>query len=444
MSLTDAPCSHLWAPTELSYFTTAYSAALCVVTITGNILVCVAVYKDPHKKLRTPFMYILVNLAVTDLIVGLFTLPIIVATHALEAIHEKKETHTIIARMTYFVSKTASIMNLTAFCVDRYVAINWPIKYRRLLNSRVCLILFATIWVLASALACIYYGVGFMNFIIAFAQISFILVLVIFSVTFRLLRTLSKYSKERKSIANTKESHRKSDRRVTKLFLTMLFMFFVCYTPAIVFMYIIKFCTNCDCTTRHVVRDLQFLFICSNSAINPFLCTIRLKPFRAALSMIFHCKSKSPSTDFDTMDSPPTMSALRRFSRRVSSIFTTIDEDDETNTNGNLIKLQMLNNGTGNGESFHRKKSISGVEDHIDGAHQRDFLLKRKNNRLSVDNGDTIHHNHSNGHHLNGNIGNNGFLSVSNGTTYNTSYVLRTPSPVISEDRLTVNTDVPF
>lgn len=345
MSLTNAPCSHIWAPTELSYFTTGYTAVLCIVTVTGNVLVCLAVYKDPHKKLRTPFMYILVNLAVTDLVVGLITLPVIIATHALEAIHEKKQSHTIIARTTYFISKTASILNLTAFCVDRYVAVNWPIKYRRMLNTRVCRILFTSIWFLACALSCIYYAVGFMDFIIAFAQISFILVLVISAVTFRLLKTLSVYSKERKSIAsNIKESHRKADRRVTKLFLTMLIMFFVCYTPAIVFMYMIKFCTNCDCTLRHVVRDLQFLFICSNSAINPFLCTIRLKPFRNALSAIFHIKST-----FEPDDSPPTVSALRRFSRRLSSMFTTIEDDDGVNPSDSLIKLQNLNGNGGEG-----------------------------------------------------------------------------------------------
>lgn len=347
MSLTKAPCEHIGAPTELSYFTTGYTAVLCVITITGNVLVCLAVYKDPHKKLRTPFMYILVNLAVTDLVVGLITLPVIVATHALEAINQKKESHTIIARTTYFISKTASILNLTAFCVDRFIAVNWPIKYRRMLNTRVCIILFAVIWVLAGCLSCIYYAVGFMDFIIAFAQISFILVLVISVVTFRLLKTLSNYSRERKSIASISELHKKSDRRVTKLFSTMLVMFFVCYTPAIICMYLIKFCTNCDCTFRHVIRDLQFLFICSNSAINPFLCTIRLKPFRDALSMIFHVKTQFVDED-DEEDSPQTLStAIRRFSRRLSSMFTTVEDDEGGSPTDTLIKLQTMNeNGT--------------------------------------------------------------------------------------------------
>ena len=338
MSLVEAPCSHIWAPTELSYFTTGSAALLCLVTVLGNVLVCLAVYKDPYKKLRTPFMFILVNLAVTDLIVGCITLPIIVATHALEAVGEKKNIHVIIARITYFTSKTASILNLTAFCVDRFVAIKWAIRYRTLLNPRFCFVVFVTIWILSIGISCLYYAVGFIDFMIAFATISLLLVMVIFAVTFHLLHTLGKYSRERKSITDSRRSHRKSDKRVTKLFLTILIVFFACYTPAIIMMYIIKFCLECNCVGRHIIRDLQFLFIIANSAVNPFLCTIRLKPFRNALASVFRIK-----VDVDENESPvttPNLSVIKRMSRRLSSLFAT-EEDLYTNPN-NFIKMGGL------------------------------------------------------------------------------------------------------
>ncbi|XP_057306063.1 melanocyte-stimulating hormone receptor-like [Hydractinia symbiolongicarpus] len=283
----ETPCSHIWAPTWLSLSTAVLSAILLIFTVVGNLLVCFAVYKDPHKRLRTPFMFILVNLAVTDLVVGVITLPLIVATHSLEALGTKKNEHVIITRMTYFISCTASILNLTAFCVDRYIAINWPIKYRRLLNTRVCLMIFVAIWVTAIIISCLYLVAGFINFLFIFAQVSFFFAIVICGVTFRLLRKLVIYSRERKTITNRSKSTRKADKKVTKLFLVMLFMFFICYTPAIIMMYTLKFCPKCHCTFRHVLRDLQFLFIVSNSAVNPFVCTIRLKPFRQALTTIF-------------------------------------------------------------------------------------------------------------------------------------------------------------
>ena len=285
----EAPCKHVWAPTALSYFTGSTSFVLLLFTIAGNLLVCIAVYKDPYKRLRTPFMFILVNLAITDLTVGCITLPISVATHFLEAIKEKRSEHVVISRMAYFISCTASILNLTAFCVDRCIAVNWPIKYRRLLSSKVCLAVSVSIWILAVIVASLYFVAGFINYLFIFAHVAFLLAVLICTITYQLLRKLNKHSKNRRAITNSSSrvSH-KADRRVTKLFLAILLMFFLCYTPAIIMMYILKFCPGCDCVYRHILRDLQFLFIVSNSAVNPFVCTIRLKPFRQALNNIFH------------------------------------------------------------------------------------------------------------------------------------------------------------
>ena len=283
------PCSGVWAPTELSYFTASCSFVLMVFATTGNVIVCLAVYKDPYKRLRTPFMFILVNLAITDLTVGAITMPLSVATHTLEGLAVKKPEHATISRMTYFISCTASILNLTAFCVDRYIAINWPIKYRRMLNAKVCLLVSISIWLSAIAISLLYFVTGYINYLFIFAHVAFVLASGIGIVTFQLLRKLNTYSRERRAITNPVSKYsNKSDKRVTKLFLVILFMFFLCYTPAIVMMYILKFCPKCDCTARHVLRDLQFLFIASNSAVNPFVCTIRLKPFRQAIANIFH------------------------------------------------------------------------------------------------------------------------------------------------------------
>ena len=60
----------VWAPDELALFTTVISAILCVLAVPGNFSVCLAIFKDPLGKLRSPFAYFLVNLACSDLIVG--------------------------------------------------------------------------------------------------------------------------------------------------------------------------------------------------------------------------------------------------------------------------------------------------------------------------------------------------------------------------------------
>ena len=75
--MTDMLCkNNIWAPKSLSLSTCITSVIICVITCIGNGLIITTVYKDPLKKLRTPFNFFLVNLSVADLIVGAVTMPI--------------------------------------------------------------------------------------------------------------------------------------------------------------------------------------------------------------------------------------------------------------------------------------------------------------------------------------------------------------------------------
>ncbi|XKL63330.1 hypothetical protein PGB90_005694 [Kerria lacca] len=97
-----------------------------VITIVGNILVCLAVFLV--KKLRRPCNYLLVSLAVSDLCVAILVMPMALL-------------YEILGRWSfgYFMcdlwvsfdvlSCTASILNLCMISVDRYYAITKPLEY---------------------------------------------------------------------------------------------------------------------------------------------------------------------------------------------------------------------------------------------------------------------------------------------------------------------------
>ena len=305
--MTMAPCLGVPAPYELSIFTSVVSFILCIITIVGNLLVCLAVFKDPQKRLRTPFMFIIVNLAIIDLIVGIVTLPISVVTHALEAVNKKTLDYVTLSRMFYFVTVTASTLNLIAFCIDRLIAVSRPIKYRSIMSYRICLKVVMAIWIISICIACVYLVVGYIDFIIVFAQISVVLVFIMCIITVRLLRMLNAKAKNRQRYLTATTTATRSTRgasgagikgrggekqnkRVTLLFLTFLVTFLLCNTPAIVMMYLIKLYTGLDCVIRHVIRDMSFLMVVSKSAFYPFVCTIRLEPFNKAIKIIFGIK----------------------------------------------------------------------------------------------------------------------------------------------------------
>ena len=49
-------CNDVTAPMPLSFFTAIVSLLLALVTIPGNLVVCIAVLKDPLKNLKTPLL----------------------------------------------------------------------------------------------------------------------------------------------------------------------------------------------------------------------------------------------------------------------------------------------------------------------------------------------------------------------------------------------------
>ena len=313
-----APCAGVWAPDELSYFTATVSGILSIVTTGGNLLVIIAVIKDPFKKLRTPFMFFLVSLAISDLLVGCVTMPTSVVTHTLEAHRTKKVVHVRIIQLSYFISANASILNLAALCLDRYFAVAHPMKYRLRMTLHKCLLVSVFIWLLAFSLPMMFFVTGYITYLMIFAHTAVILTLgILIFIYFKVYKTLklqtqkfafcqgskvmrSDTEDDGKNEEESKEFSRKRvETKVTRAFLTILVLFSICYIPVIVMIYILQFCPKCNCVFRHVLRDLQFLFAISNSTVNPFVCTIRLKPFRQALIALLKIGKKHKMQRYD-------------------------------------------------------------------------------------------------------------------------------------------------
>ena len=159
-----------WAPYEVALFTTVISAILCVLAVSGNLLVCLAIFKDPFGKLRSSFAYFLVNLACSDIIVGGVMLPVSVVCHSYElyGIIPKPLVYTM--HLTYFVSATASILSLLALLTDRYFAVVSAIRHRLYFSWRRCALISCLIWLLSVCLSLMYLQIGFINYLMVYSH----------------------------------------------------------------------------------------------------------------------------------------------------------------------------------------------------------------------------------------------------------------------------------
>ncbi|XP_020613380.1 tyramine receptor 1-like [Orbicella faveolata] len=126
-----------------------------VLTIVGNSLVCFSVYYFP--RLRRPTNFLIVSLAVSDLLVGSLSLPFRIAQ---TVNHEKWPASLGRAGCQYWIwidmlCCGASILNLTGISFDRLLAVKWPLTYRENMTSKRAALVILFVWLYAFLFACL-------------------------------------------------------------------------------------------------------------------------------------------------------------------------------------------------------------------------------------------------------------------------------------------------
>ncbi|KAL9965953.1 hypothetical protein ACROYT_G029827, partial [Oculina patagonica] len=119
-------------------------------TITGNLVILLALYKTPFLK-KTTSNYFVASLACADLSVGLFANSLYIALSgfvSLQEIQELKNAETFV----WLLTTTVTTFNLCFVAIDRYIAIIHPLRYsgvvttNRLFRAVVCMWIFAVLF----------------------------------------------------------------------------------------------------------------------------------------------------------------------------------------------------------------------------------------------------------------------------------------------------------
>ncbi|XP_031440114.1 dopamine receptor D2a [Clupea harengus] len=136
---------------EYNYYALLLTLLIFVI-IFGNVLVCMAVSRE--KALQTTTNYLIVSLAVADLLVATLVMPWVVY---LEVVGEWRfsKIHCDIFVTLDVMMCTASILNLCAISIDRYTAVALPMLYNtRYSSRRRVTIMISVVWVLSFAISC--------------------------------------------------------------------------------------------------------------------------------------------------------------------------------------------------------------------------------------------------------------------------------------------------
>ncbi|NXM65864.1 NPFF2 protein, partial [Serilophus lunatus] len=139
---------YLHQPSVAAVFIISYLLIflLCMV---GNGLVCFVVLRS--KRMRTVTNLFILNLAVSDLLVGIFCMP----TTLLDNIIAGWPFGSLVCKMSGMVqgiSVSASVFTLVAIAVDRFWCIVYPFKQKMTVPTAVAIV--AVVWLLAVAIMC--------------------------------------------------------------------------------------------------------------------------------------------------------------------------------------------------------------------------------------------------------------------------------------------------
>ncbi|XP_075906521.1 D(3) dopamine receptor isoform X1 [Nelusetta ayraudi] len=137
---------------ERNYYAMLYSLLILAIVF-GNVLVCLAVLRE--RSLQTTTNYLVVSLAVADLLVASLVMPWVVYLEVVGGAWLFSRLYCNVFVTLDVMMCTASILNLCAISIDRYMAVVMPVMYNTSHRSKKrVFVMIATVWVLAFAVSC--------------------------------------------------------------------------------------------------------------------------------------------------------------------------------------------------------------------------------------------------------------------------------------------------
>ena len=256
----------------------------------GNILVCVAVLTSPHLRRNSNFL--LVSLAIADLVVTMVCEPLVVGIVGKRALVNDCASS---LELAYVVSSNlscaASVMHLAAISVDRFLAVLYPLRHARIMKNYGLKTMLAIVWGVSIIFASLR-----VPFLKATSYLAFVLFVISYGIIIGSYVSIMVFlvkEKRRKSHLRARPSvevNSKIERRVAFTLAIVIGIFSACWFPMIIVFFAAgKSLVKMHGTAYMWIRSLAL----SNSAMNFIIYSARIRDFRDAYALIcrkiLHC-----------------------------------------------------------------------------------------------------------------------------------------------------------
>ena len=280
---------HLENVKPLSAISSVFSIVMAPIIVLGNLLVLLAVWKDPLKKLRSsPSNFILVSMVLADLSVGLVVCPI--TAYWGWVIFEKGTSPfdlSVIFAINVF-SVNVSFGHMFLLTVDRLFAVVKPLQYRVIITNKRAVIASCVCWIYFLAFGCLFLMLRDYFAIMGAVynvQLLSILVSMLIMYTVMTIR-LRRYSKTRMNkpihSPNSLLVILQREKRLFKAITIVVSAFLICYMPWFIVQLLIYLCKPCHPHLALLMISFGFSgsLTYANSGLNPILYSWRLPRYR--------------------------------------------------------------------------------------------------------------------------------------------------------------------
>ncbi|XP_051732301.1 trace amine-associated receptor 13c-like [Ctenopharyngodon idella] len=303
-------CQEYFCPersVSLSVYVILYvaAAAVALLTVCGNLLVIISV--SHFKQLHTPANILILSLAVSDLLVGVFLMPLYLSW-LIESCWIPGPVMCLFFKLMTCQVTSVSVHTVTLIAVDRFLALSYPFVYSEKISPTVICIATLCNWLFSL----------FYNFTLLFINGNFtdvtcpgecvsiidevssiIDLLVVFLVPCTLIIILYTHvfvivkkhvtAIRALQVHNSTSKNRvsdKSERKAAILLGILVFVFLLCLLPFYICYLVIPY----DRTDLFYVIDLSAIIFYLNSTINPIIYALFYPWFQKSLKLIFTFK----------------------------------------------------------------------------------------------------------------------------------------------------------
>ncbi|XP_018924433.1 trace amine-associated receptor 13c-like [Cyprinus carpio] len=294
---------------SLSVYVILYAAAAAVslLTVFGNLLVIISV--SHFKQLHTPANILILSLAVSDLLVGLFVMPLHLSW-VIESCWISGPVMCSVLKIVNCQATSVSVHTVALIAVDRFLALSSPFLYSEKISPTVICIATLFNWLFSllynftflfvngnfTDVTCPGICIGIIDVISSFIDLIVVflipctLIIILYTHVFVIakrhataIRALQIHNRTESSKNRVSD---KSERKAAILLGILVIVFLLCLLPYYICTLVIPYS---DDDLFHV-RDVTVTIFFLNSTINPIIYALFYPWFQKSLKLIFTFK----------------------------------------------------------------------------------------------------------------------------------------------------------